>query len=125
MTTAESYIGNTWEQSEMFKLAIIISAIAFATPAFAQSGASSGNAGSAPSSQSVNQNQQGANGSGASMNAQSATTGANTRPEEPSSSTVSAPGVGVGHAANGKMIGSPGSGPGSPEQPIDGKNLGR
>jgi hypothetical protein len=34
---------------------------------------------------------------------------------------VSAPGVGVGHAANGLPIGSPGSGPGSPEQPIDGK----
>jgi hypothetical protein len=34
---------------------------------------------------------------------------------------VSAPGVGVGHAANGLPIGSPGSGLGSPEQPIDGK----
>jgi hypothetical protein len=31
---------------------------------------------------------------------------------------VSAPGVGVGHAANGLPIGSPGSGPGSPEQPL-------
>jgi hypothetical protein len=34
---------------------------------------------------------------------------------------VSAPGVGVGHAANGLPIGSPGSGLGSPEQPVDGK----
>jgi hypothetical protein len=31
---------------------------------------------------------------------------------------VSAPGVGVGHAANGLPIGAPGSGLGSPEQPI-------
>jgi hypothetical protein len=34
---------------------------------------------------------------------------------------VGAPGVGVGHAANGLPIGSPGSGLGSPEQPVDGK----
>jgi hypothetical protein len=34
---------------------------------------------------------------------------------------VSAPGVGVGHAANGLPIGSPGSGLGSPEHPVDGK----
>jgi hypothetical protein len=34
---------------------------------------------------------------------------------------ISAPGVGVGHAANGLPIGSPGSGLGSPEQPIDGR----
>jgi hypothetical protein len=31
---------------------------------------------------------------------------------------VSAPGVGVGHSANGLPIGAPGSGPGSPEQPL-------
>jgi len=34
---------------------------------------------------------------------------------------VGATGVGVGHAANGLPIGSPGSGLGSPEQPVDGK----
>ena len=34
--------------------------------------------------------------------------------------TVSAPGVGVGHAANGRPIGSTGSGLGSPENPING-----
>ncbi len=34
---------------------------------------------------------------------------------------VGAPGVGVGHSANGLPIGSPGSGLGSPEQPVDGK----
>jgi hypothetical protein len=47
-----------------------------------------------------------------------ALTGANTVAQP---GAVSAPGVGVGHAANGLPIGSPGSGPGSPEQPIDGK----
>src|SRR5262249_20339800 len=41
-------------------------------------------------------------------------------PQGTTGSAVSAPGVGVGHAANGQPIGSPGSGPGSPEQPIDG-----
>jgi hypothetical protein len=46
-----------------------------------------------------------------------ATQGNNTQP----GGLVSAPGVGIGHAANGAVIGSPGSGPGSPEQPIDGK----
>jgi hypothetical protein len=45
--------------------------------------------------------------------------GTNTQP----GGLVSAPGVGVGHTANGKAIGSPGSGPGSPEQPIDGRRL--
>ena len=45
-----------------------------------------------------------------------ATTGSNTRPSAPNSGVVSAPGVGVGHAANGLPIGSPGSGLGSPEQ---------
>jgi hypothetical protein len=44
------------------------------------------------------------------------TTGSNTRPSEPNIGVVSAPGVGVGHAANGLPIGSPGSGLGSPEQ---------
>jgi hypothetical protein len=44
------------------------------------------------------------------------TTGSNTRPSESNSGVVSAPGVGVGHAANGLPIGSPGSGLGSPEQ---------
>jgi hypothetical protein len=34
---------------------------------------------------------------------------------------VSAPGVGVGHAATGQPIGSPGSGLGSPEQSVGGK----
>lgn len=50
--------------------------------------------------------------------AQLATTGQNTLPQSVAPGAVSAPGVGVGHAANGLPIGSPGSGPGSPEQPI-------
>jgi hypothetical protein len=38
---------------------------------------------------------------------------------------TSAPGVGVGHAANGLPIGAPGSGLGSPEHPVDGRVEGR
>jgi hypothetical protein len=45
-------------------------------------------------------------------------TGANTRPSPQGSGTVSAPGVGVGHAANGLPIGSPGSGLGSRENSV-------
>jgi hypothetical protein len=41
--------------------------------------------------------------------------GTNTRP----GGLVSAPGVGVGHSANGLPIGAPGSGLGSPEHPVD------
>jgi hypothetical protein len=41
--------------------------------------------------------------------------GTKTVPMSADSGTVSAPGVGVGHAANGQPIGSPGSGLGSPE----------
>jgi hypothetical protein len=44
-----------------------------------------------------------------------ATTGSNTQPSNSSDGAVSAPGVGVGHSANGLPIGSPGSGLGSPE----------
>jgi hypothetical protein len=36
---------------------------------------------------------------------------------------VSGPGVGVGTATNGKPIGSPGSGLGSPENPVDARKL--
>jgi hypothetical protein len=45
----------------------------------------------------------------------SATTGTKTAPSKPGDGTVSAPNVGVGHAANGLPIGAPGSGLGSPE----------
>jgi hypothetical protein len=41
--------------------------------------------------------------------------GTKTVPMSADSGAVSAPGVGVGHAANGQPIGSPGSGLGSPE----------
>jgi hypothetical protein len=47
--------------------------------------------------------------------------GTKTAPTAGVSGGVSAPGVGVGHTANGLPIGSPGSGLGSPEQPVDGK----
>lgn len=52
-----------------------------------------------------------------------ATTGSNTAPSQNDEGTVSGPGVGVGTAANGKPIGSPGSGLGSPENPVDARKL--
>jgi hypothetical protein len=121
------------------KLAILTAAvITCSTSAFAQGGvgagggagggagaASSGASGSTSGQQSgnQNQNQQGAQDSSGPAAVQNAETGANTKSMDPSSGVVSAPGVGVGHTANGQTIGSPGSGPGSPEQPIDGRNL--
>jgi hypothetical protein len=51
----------------------------------------------------------------------SAINGTNTAPQAATATTsgaVSAPGVGVGHAANGQPIGTTGSGLGSPENPI-------
>jgi hypothetical protein len=47
-----------------------------------------------------------------------ATQGTNTAASN-SAGVVGAPGVGVGHSANGRPIGTTGSGPGSPEQPIN------
>jgi hypothetical protein len=124
------------------KLAILFAAVvAFSSPVLAQgggggaggagsgaAGASSGGSNSGASgsnAQTGSQNQQGANGSStpAAAAVHKAVTGADTQPASPSSGAVSAPGVGVGHAANGVPIGEPGSGPGSPEQPIDGKNV--
>ena len=52
-----------------------------------------------------------------------ATTGSNTAPAQNYEGAVSGPGVGVGTATNGKPIGSPGSGLGSPEDPVDAKKL--
>jgi hypothetical protein len=43
-----------------------------------------------------------------------AVSGTSTQPSSAGSGTVSAPGVGVGHSANGVPIGMPGSGLGSP-----------
>jgi hypothetical protein len=54
-----------------------------------------------------------------------ATTGSNTLPTSPDSGAVSGPGVGVGHAANGKPIGSPGSGLGSPGNTVGPTSSGR
>jgi hypothetical protein len=67
--------------------------------------------------QQANSNHQGTNGL-ANSAAQKATTGANTLPANQAPGAVSAPGVGVGHSANGVPIGQPGSGPGSPEHPL-------
>ena len=47
-----------------------------------------------------------------------ATTGSNTAPSQPGDGAVSAPNVGVGHAANGLPIGASGSGLGSPENSV-------
>ena len=44
--------------------------------------------------------------------------GSKTKPSDPGSGSVSAPGVGVGTAANGLPIGAPGSGLGSPENSV-------
>jgi hypothetical protein len=44
--------------------------------------------------------------------------GSKTKPSAPGSGSVSAPGVGVGTAANGLPIGAPGSGLGSPENSV-------
>jgi hypothetical protein len=52
-----------------------------------------------------------------------ATTGINTAPSQNDEGIVSGPGVGVGTATNGKPIGSPGSGLGSPENPVDARKL--
>ena len=83
-----------------------------------------GEAGQTPSSQAnPNNNQtpltnsQNSTQSTVAAEQKAAVTGANTK----AGGVVSAPNVGVGHAANGLPIGSPGSGPGSPEQPIGGK----
>jgi hypothetical protein len=135
------------------KLAILVAAVVPCTsPALAQGGGGAGGAGSggagsagassssgtgasetmgagspngSSSSQPSNQNRQGAAGNPAAFAKHNAVTGANTQPASPSSGAVSAPGVGVGHAANGVPIGEPGSGPGSPEQPIDARNMSR
>jgi hypothetical protein len=125
------------------KLAILIAtAIASIAPALAQGGGGGGagdasagasssgmggnnDTGNANGSQSrnQNQNQQGTNGPSNANAVHNAETGANTKPMDASSGVVSAPGVGVGHSANGKPIGTSGSGPGSPEEPIDARKL--
>jgi hypothetical protein len=112
------------------KLAILVAAaMACTTPVLAQgggggsAGGAGGNRASGPSSSQSGNENQGTTGNSGATAIRNAETGANTKPTSPSSRTVSAPGVGVGHAANGQPIGTPGSGPGSPEQPIDGKHL--
>ena len=50
-----------------------------------------------------------------------ATTGSEIAPSQPGEGVVGGPGVGVGHSANGMPIGAPGSGLGSPENPVDGR----
>jgi hypothetical protein len=49
------------------------------------------------------------------------TSGSNTTPAQKGEGAVSGPGVGIGHATNGKPIGSQGSGLGSPENPVEGR----
>jgi hypothetical protein len=108
------------------KVAFLV-ALAITVPVHAQGGGGGGGAGSGGASAS-----QGSTGGTTSSNPaagkrspaqanqiqqnekKAATRGANTQPTPTGSGTVSAPGVGVGHAANGKPIGMPGSGLGSP-----------
>ena len=119
------------------KLALsVLAALVVTMPAYAQGGGGGGGAGGAGSGAaagtggtSASQSATGGTTSGnpaAGRNTQHetnqiqqneknvATSGANTKPSSPQSGTVSAPGVGVGHAADGKPIGMPGSGLGSP-----------
>ena len=109
------------------------------TPALAQGGAGSSGGGSGGASASGGASGGGATTGTAGSNAQqtqptsqtqtlqdqknAATTGSNTAPSQNDEGTVSGPGVGVGTAANGKPIGSPGSGLGSPENPVDARKL--
>jgi hypothetical protein len=105
---------------------LVASATAYATPALAQAVGSGANVasteatGSTSSEQPAGRSQQGTSGSSQGTEIHNAQTGANTK-----IGFVSAPGVGVGHAANGKPIGTKGSGLGSPERPIDGRHLPR
>ena len=109
------------------------------TPALAQGGAGSSGGGSGGASASGGASGGGSTTGTAGSNAQqtqptsqtqtlqdqknAATTGSNTAPSQNDKGTVSGPGVGVGTAANGKPIGSPGSGLGSPEHPVDARKL--
>ena len=52
-----------------------------------------------------------------------ATSGSETTHSQSGEGAVSGPGVGVGTSTNGKPIGSPGSGLGSPENPVDARKL--
>jgi hypothetical protein len=89
--------------------------------ASASSGGTSGgtNQSGSQGNQQTNQNQQAnSNQQGVNPAAEKAKTGANTLPASEAPGAVSAPGVGVGHSANGVPIGAPGSGPGSPDHPL-------
>ena len=109
------------------------------TPALAQGGAGSSGGGSGGASASGGASGGGATTGTAGSSAQqtqptsqtqtlqdqknAATTGSNTAPSQNDEGTVSGPGVGVGTSTNGKPIGSPGSGLGSPENPVDARKL--
>jgi hypothetical protein len=135
-------------QSYKFAVVLIASITGATLPAFAQ-GAGGGAAGGAAGTGSASTGTTGAAGASTtsgSPNSSGSQTGTQNDPNNPSPQSktantvageqkavvsgantvaqpgaVSAPGVGVGHAANGLPIGSPGSGLGSPEQPVDGK----
>jgi hypothetical protein len=124
-------------------LVVTLTFIVLSSAAFAQGGAGSGggassagsggvaSGGSASSGNSAATTQSGAQSgqdksgistttTGNNMSpAQRAQTGVDTRPQNEAPGAVSAPGVGIGHSENGLPIGSPGSGRGSPEDPVD------
>jgi hypothetical protein len=120
-------------------LAVLITSALVASPmtAFAQGGGGSGG-GSGGASASGGATGGGANtGANSGLNNQqtnsqqsskaqaiqdqrdAATTGKSSAPSQPGDDAVSGPGVGVGHSTNGRPIGTPGSGLGSPENPVD------
>jgi hypothetical protein len=84
----------------------------------ATTGSTGGSAGSSNSQQQSN-SQQSSKANAIQEQTGAAVNGTKTAPSQSGDSTVSAPGVGVGHTSNGMAIGSPGSGLGSPEQPVD------
>jgi hypothetical protein len=121
---------NEFKGAEMKALVLITAATIAATSSFALAqGGGAGAAGSSAANAGVsNSNNAGPGsqnstvinpgGNGGVTPSQNARTGTNTQPSN-SPNTVGAPGVGVGHTATGQPIGTPGSGPGSPDQPVD------
>lgn len=108
-------------------------AIALTTPVLAQGAGGAGGAGAATSGTATTGTAAGTGGTNQPANpaAQQTNTnkivageqstavqGTKTLPMSNDSGVVSAPGVGVGHAANGVPIGNPGSGLGSPEDSV-------
>jgi hypothetical protein len=112
-------------------LLLIVCTLALALPAYAQGGAGGGSSGGGAAAAGGTASSPSSTGGSASRNPaaieksqpqknrteqaekKAAVSGSKTQRTPAGSGTVSAPGVGVGHAVNGKPIGMPGSGLGS------------